>query len=69
MPNLNQRSMTMALRTAEAGFDAAVTIAARTPDLMTSAFDQSGEKAREAELMIQEKFCAAYEGVWDVSLR
>jgi hypothetical protein len=35
---------------------------------MTSGFDRSGGKAREAELMVQEKLSAAYEGVWDAQL-
>jgi hypothetical protein len=68
MLNMNQRSLMMARKTAQAGFDAAVTIAARTPDLMTPGFDRSGAKAREAERMVQEKIWAAYEGVRDAQL-
>ena len=56
--------MKLARKTAQAGIDAAVTIAARAPGLATAGFDPDGEKSREARLMVQEKMVAAYEGVW-----
>ena len=45
----------------QAGMDAAVTIAARTHAMMAP-HDKPSEKAREARLMVQEKFDAAVEG-------
>jgi hypothetical protein len=64
MNDLAKRSIRLARKTAQAGFDAAVTIAARTPGLVTPGLDLSGEKAREARLMVHEKISAAYEGAW-----
>ncbi len=64
MTDLAERSMRLARKTAQAGLDAAVTIAARTPGLIAPGLDLSGEKAREAQLMVQEKINAAYEGAW-----
>ena len=54
--------MKLAGKTAQAGLDAAVTIAARTPGLVAPGLDLSGNDAREARLMVQEKFAAVYEG-------
>jgi len=64
MNSLTTRSMNLARRTAQSGIDAAVTIAARTPGLVTSGLDASGDKAREARLMVQEKIDATFEGAW-----
>jgi hypothetical protein len=64
MNRLTRRSLNLARRTAQSGIDSALTIAARTPGLMTPGLDFSGEKAREARLMVQEKLAAAYEGAW-----
>jgi len=64
MDSLTRRSLTLARHTAQAGIDSALTIAARTPGLLTPGLDLSGEKAREARLMVQEKVAAAYEGAW-----
>ena len=45
----------------QTGVDAALTIAARTHDMLS--FGAPAEKAREAQLMVQEKVDAAIEGV------
>lgn len=58
MDRLTRRSLELATDAANAGFDAAVTIAARTPGL----FQPSRENTREAQRMVQEKVVAAYEG-------
>ena len=55
---LTKRSLAMANANAQAGVDAALTIAARTQGLLAP----GGEKAREAHLMVQEKLDAAVEG-------
>ena len=64
MNRLTRRSLTLAKQTAQAGIDAALTIAARTPGLVAPGLDLSGEKAREARMMVQEKVAAACEGAW-----
>jgi hypothetical protein len=64
MNRLTRRSLNLARNTAQAGIDAALTIAARTPGLLALGADDSGKHAREARLMVQEKLAAAYEGAW-----
>jgi hypothetical protein len=68
MPNLNQRSVKFARKAVQAGLDSAVTIAARTPGLVTAGLDPSGDAAREVGLMVREKVVAAYEGAWGAQL-
>jgi|SRR5271170_1198473 len=68
METLSQRSVKFARRTAQAGLDAAVTIAARAPALAMPEFDFTGENAREARLMVQEKIAAVCEGVFDAQM-
>jgi hypothetical protein len=68
MNRLTRRSLNLARHTAQAGIDAAVTIAARTPGLVAPGWDSSGANAREARLMVQEKLSAAYEGAWAAQL-
>jgi hypothetical protein len=58
---LTKRSVAIAKANAQAGADAALTIAARTQNLLTPGGRQS-EKAREARRMVQEKVDAAVEG-------
>ena len=55
------RALAIARANAQAGVDAALTIAARTQRLLAPGGGQS-EKAREAGLMVQEKVDAAVEG-------
>ena len=58
---LTKRSLAIAKANAQAGVDAALTIAARTQSL----FAPGGpEKASEAKLMVQEKVDAAVEGAF-----
>ncbi len=64
MARLTKRSLRMAASTARAGADAAVTIAARTQNLLIPGLDSSGAQAREARRMIEEKVAALYEGVF-----
>jgi len=59
---LARRSLAIAKANAQASADAALTIAARTRTLL-SLSGQPSEKAREAQLMVQEKVDAAVEGV------
>jgi hypothetical protein len=60
---LTKRSLAIAKANAQAGVDAALTIAARTQGLL--ALSGGGfEKAREAQLMVQEKVDAAVEGAF-----
>jgi hypothetical protein len=61
---LTRRSMRLASKTAQAGLDAAVTIAARTSSLAMPGLDLSGDNARESRLMVQEKIAAAVEGTF-----
>lgn len=58
---LAKRSLAMAKANVQSGVDAALTIAARTQNLM-SPVETPIEKAREARLMVQEKLDAAVEG-------
>jgi hypothetical protein len=60
---LERRSLAMAKANVQTGVDAALTIAARTQDWFSSA-GKPAEKAREAQLMVQEKFDAAIEGAF-----
>ena len=64
MGSLSYRASRLAKRSAQSGLDAAVTIAARTPGLM----HPSGDNAREATRMVEEKIAAAYEGAMAASL-
>jgi hypothetical protein len=64
LKSLTRRSMSLASKTAQAGMDAVVTIAARTSSLAMPGFDLSGEKARESHMMVQEKIMAAAEGAF-----
>ncbi len=59
---LAKKSLAMAKANAQAGVDAALTIAARTQNLL-SPEGRPVEKAREAQLMVAEKMEAAVEGV------
>ena len=59
---LTKRSLAIAKANAQAGVDAALTIAARTQGLLAPG--GGGAKAREAQLMVQEKVEAAIEGAW-----
>ena len=64
MNHLTQRSVKFARKTAQAGLDSAVTIAARTPGLMTAGLDPAGAGAREVGLLVREKADAACEGAF-----
>ena len=58
---LAKKSLVMAQANAQAGVDAALTIAARTQTLLSPA-GEPFEKAREAQLMVAEKVDAVFEG-------
>lgn len=58
---LTKKSMAMAKANAQAGVDAAVTIAARTQNMFLPA-GEPFEQAREAQLMVAEKMDAAVQG-------
>jgi hypothetical protein len=60
---LAARSRAIAKANAQAGVDAALTIAARTQGMLAP-LDGPSEKAREARLMVQEKVDAAVEGAF-----
>jgi hypothetical protein len=60
---LAKRSLAIAKANAQAGVDAALTIAARTQSLLAPGAG-APEKAREARLMVQEKVDAAVEGAF-----
>jgi hypothetical protein len=60
---LAKRSLAIAKANARAGGDAALTISARTQNMLAPAGRQS-DKAREARLMVQEKVDAAIEGAF-----
>lgn len=62
-PRLTRRSLAIAKANAQAGLDAALTIAARTQSLLAPS-GGGVEKAREAQLMVQEKVDAAVEGAF-----
>jgi len=68
MNRLAQRSLRFANSAFAASVDAAVTIAARAPGLMTQGFDPTGEKARESQRMIHEKVAAACEGAFGAQM-
>jgi hypothetical protein len=55
-----RRSLAIATNNLQTGIDAALTIVARTHDMLS--LGAPAEKAREAQLMVQEKFDAAIEG-------
>jgi hypothetical protein len=57
-----KHSIAMAKSALQAGADAAVTVAARMPGLLTQGFDPSGAKLRESHRMLHEKVSAACEG-------
>ena len=56
--------MNLAVATAQAGLDAAMTIGARMPVLMTAGVDPTGAKAAETARMVGEKFSAAAHGTF-----
>jgi hypothetical protein len=60
---LARRSLAIATANVQTGVDAALTIAARTQDMMSFGGGPL-EKAREAQLMVQEKVDAAIEGAF-----
>jgi len=60
---LRARSRAIAKANAQAGIDAALTIAARTQGLLAPGGGEVA-KAREAQLMVQEKLDAAVEGAF-----
>ena len=62
MNRLSKRTAAMAASSMQAGLDTAVTIAARTPALLSQGFSPTAEGARETQRMIQEKIDAVYEG-------
>lgn len=64
MNSLSSRVSKFAAQSAQSGFDAAVTIAARTPGLMSP----GAENAVEAARMVEEKVVAAAEGAVGASL-
>ena len=64
MSSLSRRASRFAKHSAQSSLDAAVTIAARTPGLI----HPSGDNAREAARMVEEKIVAAYEGAIGASL-
>ena len=64
MARLTRRSLRMAVSTAHAGADAAVTIAARTQNLLIPSLEGPGAQAREARRMVEEKVAAACEGAF-----
>lgn len=57
-----KQSINMANSALQAGMDAAVTVAARMPGLITHGFDPTGDKLRESRRMVEEKVSAVYEG-------
>ncbi len=59
--SLARRSLVIAKANAQSGVDAALTIAARTQNMMSPG--RGPENAREAQLMVQEKVDAAVLGV------
>ena len=62
MSRLSKRTLFMAASAMQAGMDAAVTIAARTPGLLSQGLNPTAESARETRRMVQEKIDAVYEG-------
>jgi hypothetical protein len=64
MSSLSRRVVQFAKHSAQSGQHAAVTIAARTPGLLLP----TGDNAREATRMVEEKIAAACEGAFSASL-
>jgi hypothetical protein len=62
MSRASKRGLVMASSAMQAGVDAAVTIAARTPGLLMHGFNPTVESARETQRMVQEKIDAVVEG-------
>jgi hypothetical protein len=62
MSRLRKRTMLIAASAMQAGIDSAVTIAARTPALLSQGFNPTSESVRESRRMVQEKVDAVYEG-------
>jgi hypothetical protein len=62
MNRVNKRTLHIASSAMQAGADAAVTIAARTPGLLMQGVNPTAEGAREARRMVQEKIDAFVEG-------
>jgi hypothetical protein len=62
MARLTKRSLRMAASAARAGADAAVTIAARTQNMLNPGLHGSSAQARENSRMVEEKIAAVYEG-------
>ena len=63
MSRMSRRTSAMVASTLQAGLDAAVTIAARTPALLIHGVNPTAESAHEAQKMVLEKIDAVYEGV------
>jgi hypothetical protein len=57
-----RKSIALTNSSLQAGADAAVTVAARIPGLLTQGFDPTGTKTRESHRMLHEKVSAAWEG-------
>ncbi len=62
MNRVNKRTIHIASSSMQAGVDAAVTIAARTPALLMHGLNPTAEGAHEARRMVQEKIDAVVEG-------
>ena len=60
---LNNRAAHMIAMVARSGMDAAVTIAARTPMLITQGLNPTAAKTVETRRMVQEKVDAVFSGV------
>jgi hypothetical protein len=60
--------MKLARKTAQAGLDSAVTIAARAPGLATAGLDPLGAGAREVGRLVREKATAAFDGALGAQL-
>jgi len=59
---VNRRAAHMAALATRSGFDAAITIAARTPILFAQGFNPTADSTRETHQMVQEKVSAMFEG-------
>lgn len=62
MSQVSKRANFIASSAMQAGVDAAVTIAARTPGLFMHSVNPTAESARETHRMVQEKIDAVVEG-------
>jgi hypothetical protein len=62
MNRSTRHSIKMANSALQAGADAAATVAARIPGLLTQGFDPTGAKLRESHRMVHEKMSAVCEG-------